>query len=473
MTMCDACGINRADRRPGGPVSLLLAAAAAGLLWLSFAQAWWNPIQDPDVFWQLWAGRQMLAGEFPRTNTFSWTAPDTPWVPHEPLVALSYAAAGLEHVGLLRGIVVSLSAGMLAVLAWRREAAWATLFALCGCLVLVIYGRSERALSWGNLVLAAIACLVYRVPARHRWRMPLAAALVGVWANVHGSFVLGVLMLGLVHWRWGPLAAGLCLFNPSGWKLYALVLGYGVGHEAQAFVHQAIPEWYPLDLTTPLGWLRLICLLAAGYLLMRDRQWRWVVLWALVGILAVRHQRFFDVLCIALLAPVTDALARRLPARQIAHPAPLLAAAMFVTAIVSPRPAVDATMYPDPLLHDLPREARLWNEFHLGGWLGYHGRRCYWDPRNDCYPPDVLQDGLRIAKRWPGWGEALERRRIEAVLASDAALLAALEADGWTATASHEGFKLLRPPHPVSRAASAPSSAPDERGSSARPAGTQ
>lgn len=295
----------------------LLAVVGAGLLWLSFAQAWWNPIQDPDVFWQLWAGRQVLVGEFPRTNTFSWTAPETPWVPHEPLVALAYAAVGVEHVGWLRGLVVSLSALMLAALAWRRDAAWATLFALCGCLILVIYGRSERALTWGNLVLGVIAYLVYRVPARHRWRMPLAVVLVGVWANVHGSFVIGIVMLGLVHWRWGLLAAGLCLLNPSGWKLYGLVFGYGVGHEAQAFVHQAIPEWYPLDLTTPLGWLRLACLAVAGYLLIRDRQWRAVALWALVGILAIRHQRFFDVLCIALVAPVTDALARRLPARAM------------------------------------------------------------------------------------------------------------------------------------------------------------
>ncbi len=424
----------------------LLALAAAALLFISFAQCWWNPLEDPDLFWQLWAGQRLLNGQVPRTNGFSWTSPHTPWVHHEPLVGLAYAAAGLEWAGLLRGGVVSATALLLVTLAYRRDHAWATLFALSWTVVLVIYGRSERALSWGNLVLAALAFVLYRTDPRRWWRLPVAALLVGLWANVHGSFIIGILMIGLTRWYWAPIAAGLCLCNPQGAELYALLVGYGVGSGAKAFVHAQIAEWYPVDLGSGLGWLRIACLLTAGALLIRDRRWREVALWACVGALAVRHQRFFDVLGIALLPATTDALARRLPPRLLAHPAPWLAAGLGVVAVLSPRPRVDAATYPGSLLAHIPVGARLWNDFHLGGWLGYHGRPCFWDSRNDCYPTAVLEDGLAIARHHPERFAVLERWRIDSVLTSGAPLSEELEGAGWRCVAREGAFVLLQRP---------------------------
>lgn len=431
-----------ASTDPG--MAWVLALVAAGLVYLSFAQAWWNPIQDPDLFWQIWAGRQILAGDYPDANGFSWTAPRTPWTPHAPLVAVAYAVVGLENAGLLRGVIVSLTAVLLTALAWRRENAWATLFALCWCICLVIYGRTERALTWGNLLLAIITLLLYRVEWRLRWRLPVAVLLVALWANVHGSFIIGVLMLGLVRWYWGVIALFACMANPSGPWLYALLFGYGAGTEAQAFVHQAIPEWYALDLTQPMSWVRLVCLLLAAGLLAKDRNWRALILCVCVGALAVRHQRFFDVLGIALLPTMAASLARYLPRRPLRHPAPVLAGALLATAFIAPRPTVDTGMYPTPLVAQLPRDARLFNAFHLGGWLGYHGATCFWDPRNDCYPLNVLRDGLKIEKRWPGWETAAARWEIDAVLTADAEMQAALREQGWHEHARFDDFSLLR-----------------------------
>lgn len=424
----------------------MFALAAAVLVWLTFAQAWWNPIQDPDLFWQLWAGRQMLAGQLPTLNSFSWTAPQTPWILHEPLVALGYAAVGLAQVGLMRGLIVSITAVLLTLLAWRRENAWATVLALGWACLLVFYGNTERALTWGNLMLALLALLLYGVEPRRRWRLPLAAILVALWANVHGSFIIGILMVGLVHWGWGLLAAALCLLNPHGFQIYGFLLGYGLGSGAKAFVHAQIPEWAPVHLASPLDWLRLGCLLLAGYLLIRDRQWRLVFLWAFIGALAVLHQRFFDLLGIALLPAMSDALARRLPPREIWPPAPLVAAAMLVTALLSPVPGVDQYLYPTPILAHLPAAARVWNPHYLGGWLGYQGRRCFWDSRNDCYPLEVLEDGLQIEHRRPGWLETLQRWQVDAVLTPDAALAKELSKRQWEEAArSGDLVLLLRP----------------------------
>ena len=424
----------------------LFAIAATIPLLLNFAQAWWNPIQDPDLFWLLWAGRQMLAGHFPTVNTFSWTAPQTSWILHEPLVALGYAVVGLEHVGLVRGVIVTVTAVLLTVLAWRKSNAWATVFALCWGSLLVFYGTTERALSWGNLLLALLALLLYRVEVRRRWRMPAAAVLVALWANVHGSFIIGILMVGIVSWAWGLLAAALCLFNPSGIKLYSLIIGYGVGSNSQAFIHTAIPEWTAVDLTSPLGWVRVACLLAAGYLLIRDHQWRFVVLWVLVGALALVHQRFFDILGIALLPAVSNALARRLPARDIRHPAPILATILLAIALFSPHAAVDEAEYPTPLLAHLPNNAKIWHEFSLGGWLGYHDHLCFWDSRNDCYPLTVLEDGLRIQSRGTGWSDTLSRWDVQGVMTLDCEKIKQLTAQNWQEEARHGKFVLLMRP---------------------------
>lgn len=191
--------------------------------------------------------------------------------------------------------------------------------------------------------------------------------------------------------------------------------------------------------------------MVAGYLLIRDRQWRFVLLWVLMGALALRHQRFFDVLGIALLPAVSDALARRLPARDILHPAPILAAVMLSTALFSPIPVIDETRYPTPLLAHLPTNARVWNEFSLGGWLGYHKRLCFWDSRNDCYPLTVFEDGLSIQNRRPGWLETLDRWGVNTVMTSDSVKIKLLIAQDWNEEARHGIFVLLTRPTVVAR----------------------
>jgi hypothetical protein len=427
--------------------STLFGVLAASLLLLSFAQAWWNPIQDPDLFWQLWAGRQLLAGQLPTVNGFSWTAPQTPWTHHEPLVALSYAAAGLDNVGFLRGLIVSATAVLLTFLAWRKQCAWATVFAISWVILLIVYGRTERALTWGNFLLALLALVLYRVDARHRWRMPLSAAIVALWANVHGSFIIGIMMVGLVNWAWGLLAAVLSLCNPNGLQLYTLLLGYGVGHDAKAFIHISIPEWRPVDLNTSIGWIHVVCLLVAGYLLISDRKWRLVLLWIVISILALRHRRFFDVLGIALLPAVSDALARRLPLRDIRHPAPILATALLIIALLSPTPVLDGTKYPIPLLAHLPSNAKLWHEFELGGWLGYNNRFCFWDSRNDCYPLSVLEDGMRIQFLRAGWLETLKHWDVNIVMTSNPDMVEQLRIRNWKEEARHGAFVLLMRPN--------------------------
>ena len=421
-----------------GALALILAVVPAVLLWRTAGEAWQVPVIDPDLWWQLWAGEQMLDGTFPRHNTFSWTAPETRWVTHEPIVALTYAWAGIGAIGWIRGLVVTSAYAMVLHLATRPASAWATAFAVAWATPLVVLGTTERALSWGNLFLAAVGGLALQGT---RKALLAAAALVGVWANVHGSFVIGVLWLLLTNWRFGLLGAALSLVNPNGWAVWELVTGYGLGTGAQGVVHQFVSEWLPLDLTTRAGAVKAGCLVISGALVFRARPgwgrelelWRPRILWLVTTWLAIRHARYSDVAGIALLPFVARELEARLPARVGPSPVLPFLVLMGLTAVLSPRPSIPDERYPRQIVQYIPADSRIWNDFHLGGFLGYHGRAVFWDSRNDCYPEAVFKDGVAVMRMTHGWLDVLDRWRVDTVVTAQPVLRDAL---------AHEGFQL-------------------------------
>ncbi len=60
----------------------------------------WHTLSDRDIWLHERVGRDILAGEgIPRTNTYSFTAPDTPWVDHEWLFQVVVAAVAPGRTG--------------------------------------------------------------------------------------------------------------------------------------------------------------------------------------------------------------------------------------------------------------------------------------------------------------------------------------------------------------------------------------
>jgi hypothetical protein len=429
------------DQRSVRFLALALAILPAVLVWRLSHEGWQLPLLDPDLWWQLWAGEEMLAGRFPRTNTLSWTAADTPWVTHEPLVALTYAWAGLGRIGWIRGIVVTAAFATILHLATRRASGWATTFSIVWAIPLIVFGTTERALTWGNLLLAATQVLVLRGSRR---ALIAAAILVGLWANVHGSFVIGVLWLLLTDWRIGLLACGLTLLNPNGWRIWELLSGYGIGSGTQGAVHELVREWRPLDVMRPDGIVKLACLVVAGALVFWPRpsgrsameEWRPRILWLVTTALGIWHVRYCDIAAITLLPFVARELEARLPRTPVISPVAPYVLLMAATAITAPRATVDEARYPRAIVPEIPAGTRVWNDFHLGGFLGYHGQQVFWDSRNDCYPEDVFRDGLTLTRMTPGWREVLDRRQIATVVTAQPQLRTALERDGFEVRAT-------------------------------------
>jgi hypothetical protein len=424
--------------------AVLAAAVAAVPLVVTAGPAWRDPLRDTDLWWLMRAGRDLLAGIVPRENGYSWTTPHELWICHELVVAAVYAAIGPGRVGVARGLLVSATALALARTAWRKESHIATILATSWAAFLVAFGHTERPLTWGNFFLAGLVALL--TTTTWRGRHAAAAVLVGVWAWVHGSFVIGLLVLAVYSWRWAIAAGGLTLLNPYGVHLWMLIGGYGAGAGSKAWVQAHVPEWHPLDPHVALIALMLGAAALAPLLALWRRDWRGVALAAVLLPLAVMHQRFIDVFAIALLPSLASGLAALPRGRPIANPVWPAAAALAVMAVVAPHAAVDRTAFPERLLPSIPAEARIWNDWPLGGWLAYHDRAPFWDTRNDPYPLGVLEDGYLIASQSPGWRAVLDKWQIAYVITASPGLVDALTAERWVDVASDGQTRLLRRP---------------------------
>lgn len=427
---------------------------------------WTRPLRDPDLWWLLSAGDALRAGTFDWTNHSSFTAPGEPWRLHESLVALAYSGVGLGGVGWVRGGVLSLLAAAVLRQAARSRSGWATVLALTWAGPLLSVALSERAMAWGDALFALTMLLVWPVehglvaparahptsgdgePARYSQALTRLGAclVVGLWASVHGSFVVGVLAIGLVSWRWGLLAAALSLLNPLGPGAWALVMEYGLGRGSTSIVHDYIVEWTPLwpdDLAWSLRSLAVAVGLALA-LIGPDRKGR--LLTVLLALLALWHRRYCDVFAIGALPAVAASLSARLPSRPIGPVLPALALLVAPVAILSPRAAVDPRIYPEAVRAALDPTAPTWTDIELGAWSARQGVPVFWDTRNDCYPSEVLQDGVRVAWQLEGWEGVLERWQVRQVLTRDSSLTEALQDRGALKVAYDSGLTLLRLP---------------------------
>jgi hypothetical protein len=308
-----------------------------------------NRIDDPDVWWVAAAGRETLqTHHVPRTNLFSFVDGGLPWIMHEWLFGPPYAAA-LEHFGpsafnAIALLVLALELGLVlaATLGRARHAAAGLVLALAA--MLFFGGRFESARPAGVSLVFALAMATIAFRRHFGARHVVAAGLVElVWANSHGSFPVGVVLLLTAaaeqphdrRWRLGAagLCAGLTLVNPYGFGLYGLVWEYvqgtdGVYGAIKASVGEfgsiAHANWIDGS-TGPGGSILVVAVfaLAAVGLALHPAYRARGVLGALLFLLAAFHVRYIQLaglLTCVLLVPAVDEL---LESRSRPPPAPL------------------------------------------------------------------------------------------------------------------------------------------------------
>jgi hypothetical protein len=401
-----------------------LYAVAAGLAAFACALASGNALlQDPDVTAHLAVGRWILLHRMvPDHDVFSHSMPGTPWVPHEWLTEiltvwifdLSGFAGLVAAAALCFGLAIALLANGL--LRWLAPPyvliAAAAAAAMC---FPHLYARPHVA-SY-PLMVAWTAVLVV---ARSEQRAPRLGwtLLIALWANLHGSFLFGLVLAALfaaeaafeaTDWRgafralrsWLPF----CLLS----LLAALVtpytidgLAYPIQHARLAFALSWIAEWqspnmqqlHPTEL-----WILLV-LLGALFLGLRLPITRIAMILLLLH-MALKHQRHGELL--GLLAPLLAAPAlapqlRTIPAlgRPVAWAA--MAVALVSSAAVAlwsvPRSGLAPAYAPVAAIQAADREnltGPVFNDYGFGGYLMSIGRRPFIDGRADMYGDDLLR----------------------------------------------------------------------------------
>jgi hypothetical protein len=268
-------------------------------LWVIFALSiitWFIslvPTLPNDFWWHLKAGELIATQGLPNTNLFAWVLPaDQTYIYQswlaEYLFYLLYDFGGFPLVIFARNVLGMLAYTLVAVAAHQRTGSWrwaagAALFA--AAMTINNFTTRTQNWSWLPFMLTFITLSRYsegRIGPRWLLVLPL---LMSFWVNVHGAFVMGILVAGAFavgetlrrllrqprslswpHLRWlylTCLAMGLATFiNPLGIGIYSY-LGTMLGDPSS---QQLIIEWQtptPRSLAGGLFYASILTVIAA------------------------------------------------------------------------------------------------------------------------------------------------------------------------------------------------------------------
>ncbi len=446
-----------------------------------------SSLADPDTWWHLKVGEQILRTHaWPTADPYSFTVSGTPWIAYEWLGEVIMASAA--RLGGLRAPAALLVAlvGTLLVLLYYYAAlrSGKSKAALVACALILpaagaFYTLRPQLLGYIFLLFTLICLEHFR---RGRlWALWVLPPLFLVWVNTHGTFVFGLMVLGLawacgqvgfskgglVAERWAPAQSRrlvviilLCVLvlplTPYGTRLAAYPLEMSL---SQPINIANIQEWQPLGFNLFLGkmFLGLLLLFFLVYAVQQPRFRVDDVALLLFGVFAACvHLRFTLIFLLFFTPLLAVLLARWIPAYEPTKDrfglnAVLLA--LIVGGLVFFFPSNDevrkmvAKKYPQQAVEYLrahPVAGPMLNEYGWGGYLIWTfgpERKVFIDGRADIYEHGgVLPDYLKIVRLEPDAFALLHKYRIEACLIERKAPLATVLAalPGWQAAYADE-----------------------------------
>jgi hypothetical protein len=389
-----------------------------------FASILWLPgiLGDSDTLWHITTGDWILAhGSVPTIDTFSFTAAGRPWVAHEWLseviLALAYRAAGWNGLMILTAAAAGATVGIVAFYTRRY-----TRIDIAVMLVLLtITCGTSSLLSRPHLIALPILALwtMLLVSARSRGVAPslLILPLMTVWANLHGGFLVGLVLAGALAIEaafdpacrpadsirsWGIFVLGAvvaAVITPHG--IDGLLFPFRLMSMKNLY---AIQEWKPIDLSHLTG--VTVSILVALYMGLTGRvqlpRFRVLLLTGLIfaTMQHVRNAQVFGVMAPLLIA---DALG---PTRPVATPEQVLGGIVALAAVISlcfrigfPLERVDQDSYATAALASVPDDLRnkpVLNEYGFGGLMIFSGVKPFIDGRADLYGDQAMETYLSI-----------------------------------------------------------------------------
>ena len=373
-------------------------------------------LNDPDSYSHIAVGRWIIAHRaVPASDPFSFSMHGAPWITFEWLseviYASVYALSGWAGTVALAAAAVALAIGLLTRFLLRELNPTPALLMVAAAVMLLAPHILARPHVLTLPIMVAWAAALVRCMDRHApppyWALPLLV----LWANLHGSVVLALGLIGPAvlealldqkrsEWprvllRWLPftaLAVAACCLTPYGpdsllMPLKTLGLGAALGW---------ITEWRPQDFSH-LGAFELL-LLAGIFALSRGVTLPVVRALVLLGLvhLALSQVRHADLL--AVLAPLYLAapLARQFGARTGDEPAnPARGVSLAAVAVMIVATALLLAREVRPPLHNTPSAAvanaglagagPVLNDYSFGGYLIFAGIPTFIDGRGELF----------------------------------------------------------------------------------------
>ncbi len=456
------------------------------LLYLAYAIVRFGSLisTDGDPARQLTIGQYILAnGAIPRVDLFSHTKAGEPFLAYEWLAeaasAASYAAFGLAGLMLLNGTLIGVTFGIL-LLALRARG-----HGLLLSTAVISLAAATSAIGWvarphlwtylGTVLCWALLDAWHAGRLSPRW-LGLLPPLLLLWANLHGGFLVGWLLIGtyfaadVARWLTGrretaaaararllqlvpPAIAAMVvvLVNPFGLELVGHVFNF-FGHRFLQVTDEFLsPEFHSgratrflimlLALLAALGFSRRRLALEEGALL---------IVATAAALYAIRNIPLFAILTAPVLVAQLEALPSPLerPGMTIArigawlrkrgataaagdarrHPG--VAAALVVVALgciaasqwragqVPLGAAFDPTQMPvaaADYARANPPVGNMFNSFRWGGYLLHRlwpQQRVFIDGQTDFFGDEIVHQYLTVVTLGDGWEEVLDRYRV-------------------------------------------------------------
>src|SRR5689334_13765242 len=377
-------------------------------------------LNDSDTYWQIMTGQWILDhGTMPRSDIYSFTKFGEYWASSswlaQVLYALAYKIAGWAGpISLAAAAVATTFAMLTSILSSRIRVGYAVLIAFAGLVTSVTHFFARpHVLALPFMLLWAYGLLTAseKRQAPSLWLLPALT----VWANLHGGFVFGLVLVGgfaldaVWHeggekrWqlarRWlvfGLFACAACCVTPYGWE--TLAASYRILDLGELLA--LIKEWMPTDFSSLSRFELCIMVLAAAALFhgIKLTPPRIALTLGLLhmALSHVRNHEIFVLLApLVLLTPIADQLKLE-PPQPAGRSGPSWAPAAVLIAVfaVGAVTATFRTNYVPPIGHS-PAAAvdilkarqvkHVLNQDAFGGYLIWRGVPVFIDGRAELY----------------------------------------------------------------------------------------
>jgi len=403
---------------------------------------------DMDLWFHMKSGEIILErGRFLYEDIFSYTAAGNLWLYHEWLFGIItfkvYSLFGAS--GLVLGKSIILSLAFFIIYKDSRLRGTNSGFALF-ILILAVFAARFRFTARPHIFMFLFVPLfiyiidLYRLKEKnYLWLLPLSGLL---WANIHGSFILGPIIISIYAIEsitsgnknqlkllaiFFTLTCALCFINPYGYKLILFALGFG-----KESVLSSITEWRPTSIHHFFGAFGLLFIASIMSLFFRGRSVKIadILIFLLFASLSIKAIRFTALFSLALAPLIASNLEKIYSASQglknLKLPLRLsvlvLSVALLATVgygevkkekMLSFGTGQEAAYSKKGMdfIRKHPITGNMYNTYHLGGyliWSLYPEKKVFMDGRAEIYGHNFIEDFTKNASP-DKWFEATRK----------------------------------------------------------------